>query len=72
MDTGQILAQLTAERGRIDAAIKLLSGMGSATKVAAKAPKTRKRRKMSKEARARIAAAQKKRWAAVKAKKKGA
>jgi hypothetical protein len=59
MDTNDIIKQLTAERNRIDAAIKLLSG-SALTKAT---PKKRGRRKMSKEARARIAKAQKARWA---------
>jgi hypothetical protein len=68
MDTNELIKELTAERDRIDAAIKLLSGLGSTTSTkATKAVKpARKRKKMSKEGRARIAEAQRKRWAAAK------
>jgi hypothetical protein len=59
MDTNDIVKHLTDERDRIDAAIKLLSGSATAKPTG----KKRGRRKMSKEARARIAAAQKARWA---------
>jgi predicted ATP-grasp superfamily ATP-dependent carboligase len=63
MDTKELIRQLTEERNRIDAAIKLLSGFSTNT-TSAKAPKaTRKRKKMSAEARKRIGDAQRKRWA---------
>ena len=58
MDTNAIINQLTAERDRIDAAIRLLSGT-TVTKVPAKG----KRKKMSAAARKRISAAQKAHWA---------
>jgi hypothetical protein len=57
MDTNELIQQLTAERDRIDAVIKLLSGMDTPTKA------SKKRKPMSAAARKRIAAAQKKRWA---------
>jgi hypothetical protein len=57
MDTNDIIKQLTAERDRIDAAIKLLSDMD------AEAPAKGKRKKMSAAARKRISEAQKARWA---------
>jgi hypothetical protein len=59
MDTTDIIKQLTAERDRIDAVIKLLSGPphGSTSQI-------RKRWKMSAAARKRIGEAQRKRWAA--------
>jgi hypothetical protein len=62
MDTQQILAQLIAERDRIDAAIKLLSGSGTSTKV------SKGKSRMSAAARKRIGDAQRKRWAAAKKK----
>ena len=58
MDTTDIIKQLTAERDRIDAAIKLLSGTP-----ATKAPAKGNRKKMSAVARKRISEAQKARWA---------
>ena len=61
-DLGAIVAQLKAERAKLDKAIEALSG------VAGKSGGTRK---LSVAARARIAAAQRARWAKVKAKKKG-
>src|ERR1035438_6897523 len=60
MDTTDIIKQLTAERDRIDAVIKLLSGSPTTAAPA----KKRKRRKMSAAARKRIGEAQRKRWAA--------
>ena len=69
MDTNELIRQLTEERNRIDAAIKLLSG--SDTTASAKAPKAiRKRRKMSAAARKRISEAQKARWAKARKAKK--
>ena len=61
MDTNDIIKQLTAERDRIDAAIKLLTSVSSSPKAPAKG--TRKRKKMSAAARKRIGDAQRKRWA---------
>lgn len=57
MDTNDLIRQLTEERDRIDAVIKLLSGMDTPTKA------TKKRKPMSAAAQKRIASAQKKRWA---------
>jgi hypothetical protein len=62
MDTNELIRQLTEERDRIDAAIKLLSGSDAPTKAPAKG----KRKKMSAAARKRISAAQKARWAKAK------
>ena len=59
-DLGAILSQLKAERAKLDKAIDALSG------VAGKSGGTRK---LSAAARARIAAAQRARWAKFKAKK---
>ena len=63
-DLGGIVAQLKAERAKFDKAIEALSGItgksgGGGT------------HKLSAAARARIAAAQRARWAKFKAKKKG-
>jgi hypothetical protein len=63
-----ILAQIDAEIARLQAARALLSSIDS--KSATIKPTTRKRRKMSAGARKAIADAQRKRWAAVKAKAK--
>ena len=54
MNTDEILKQLIAERDRLDVAITALQGNSK--------PKKSKRKPMSQEARAKIAAAQKKRW----------
>jgi len=59
MDTGQLISEIDSEISRLQQARALLVGVGSATN--AKAP--RKKRTLSTEARARIAAAQKRRWA---------
>ena len=70
-----IVMQLKKERDRVE---KQLSGLNAVISAfagvyAGNSGPTRKRRKMSVEARGRIAAAQRKRWAKVKAaKKKGA
>ena len=75
-----LLQQIDAEIGRLQQAKQLLSGQTakrgpgrpakSTTSGAAPATGTRKRRVLSQEARKRIAAAQKKRWAKVHAEKK--
>jgi len=62
-----IIDALRQERNRIDAAIAALNGSGMKRRPGGS---VRGPRKMSAEARARISAAQKKRWAKVKAKKK--
>jgi hypothetical protein len=64
MDTAQLVTEIDSEIARLQQARALLAGVGSATP--AKAP--RRKRTLSAEARARIAAAQKRRWA----KQKGA
>lgn len=69
-----IVKQLKKERDRVD---RQLSGLNAAISAFAgvyggKASPTRKRRKLSAKARAKISAAQKKRWAKVRAKKKAA
>lgn len=70
MNTQQIIEQLEAERDRIDQAIRALGSLGG-TKSG-----TRRGRKpgrhMSAEARARIGAAMRKRWAERKRKSKAA
>jgi len=72
-----ILAQIDSEIARLTQARALLASLGSASitsgrkaaKTSAKA-KTRKKRFLSADARKRIADAQRKRWAAVRAKAK--
>jgi hypothetical protein len=59
-----IMMQLQAERDRIDAAIKVLRGIGAIS------GKQGKRRTLSVAARKKIAAAQRARWARVKRAKK--
>lgn len=70
-----ILAQIDAEIARLTQVRALLSGTGNvaaavapAKKTSAPKPRGRKRRVLSPEARKRIADAQRKRWAAQKAK----
>jgi hypothetical protein len=70
-----ILAQIDSEIARLKQARALLTGLGSAvslanTKIAKAATTRRKKRTLSAEARKRIADAQRKRWAAQKAKAK--
>jgi hypothetical protein len=64
MDIKKILAELVAERERIDAAIRALGGVAKTSP--SNGAVTPKRRRISAAGRQRIAAAQKKRWAAVK------
>ena len=77
MAIDSILAQIDAEIARLTQARSLLANLGT---VSVAAPKTttvpvkakkRKKRVLSPEARKRIADAQRKRWAAQKAKTKG-
>ena len=77
MAIDSILAQIDAEIARLTQARSLLANLGSTSataprtaRTAAKATK-RKKRVLSPEARKRIADAQRKRWAAQKAKSKG-
>ena len=64
MDTTDIVKQLTAERDRIDAAIKLLSDTPAVGRGRPKGSKNAKKRGgLSPEGRKRIAEAMKKRWA---------
>jgi hypothetical protein len=79
MAIDSILAQIDAEIARLTQARSLLANLGSAsldviapktTKASAKT-KRKKKRVLSPEARKRIADAQRKRWAAQKAKPKG-
>jgi hypothetical protein len=62
-DLGAVLAQLKEERAKLDRAIEALSG------ITGKAGGGRAKRKLSAEARERIAAAQRARWKKFKAKK---
>jgi hypothetical protein len=73
MDTKAVISQLLAERDKIAkaiAALECLDGSRSTTAAPAKAAR-RGRRPVSAAARKRMAEAQRKRWAAVKAAKKG-
>jgi len=63
MDTSQLVSEIDSEIARLQQARALLAGAGSSTH--AKSP--RKKHTLSPEARARIAAAQKRRWAKQKA-----
>jgi hypothetical protein len=62
-DLGAVLAQLKAERTKLDRAIEALSGL------AGESGRAGGKRTLSVAARARIAAAQRARWAKFKAKK---
>ena len=64
-DLNRIVAQLKAERAKLDRAIEALSG------VAGRSGGRGGTRKLSAAARERIAAAQRARWVKFKAKKKG-
>jgi hypothetical protein len=67
-----IVKQLKKERDRVERQLSGLNAALSAFVGAYKTAKPRKRRKMSAKARAKIAAAQKARWKAWKAKQKKA
>jgi hypothetical protein len=70
-DVSSIVKQLKAERDRV---VKQLSGMDAALRAFANVytdgQPSRKRRKMSAKSRAKIAAAQRARWAKLRAKRK--
>jgi hypothetical protein len=74
MDTTEIIAQIDSEIARLEEAKSILSGTTATTTGAKRGPKpknaptpiTTKRRTLSPEARARIVAAQKARWAKVR------
>jgi hypothetical protein len=74
MAIDSILAQIDAEIARLTQARTLLATLGTVAPAAPKATKSpakrRKKRVLSPEARKRIADAQRKRWAAQKAKSK--
>ena len=76
MPIESILAEIDAEIARLKEVRSLLAGSGrvvspnAARKAGKAAVKTRKKRSLSAEARKRIAEAQRKRWAAQKAKSK--
>ena len=78
MAIDSILAQIDAEIARLTQARSLLANLGTAKVAVAQTPKAnapaktkrRKKRVLSPEARKRIADAQRKRWAAQKAKAK--
>jgi len=63
-DLGAVLSQLKAERVKLDKAIAVLSGLAGKS-----GGRGRGKRRLSAAARARIAAAQRERWAKFKAKK---
>ena len=70
-DLNSIIKQLEEERSRIDTALTALKGIKAPSKTIRNKPSVkvlRKRRTLSAEGRAKIAAAQKKRWAAMKKK----
>ena len=73
MDIQSIVAQLKQELGRIEKAIAALAGLDHSALRRGRAPKpsksTRRRRTMSAAARAKIAAAQRARWAKQKKEK---
>ena len=72
MPTDHILALLTAERDKLNRAIEALQGHGDPLKQAVAnvvAVGTPKKRHVSAAARRRMAEGQKKRWAAIKARK---
>jgi hypothetical protein len=76
MDIQSVVAQLRQEANRIERAITALTGLGSQTALRGRPPKKKqgvkasgqKRRTMSVSARAKIAAAQRARWAKQKGK----
>ena len=75
MDTTEVIQSIDAEIARLEKARELLSGhvntpakRGRVSSKPIATPKPLKRRKMSAEGRARIAAAQKARWAKAKGK----
>jgi hypothetical protein len=70
MDLSQILKSLDSEIERLRSAKRILEGFEGHGITAKSTRNGRRRRKMSKEARDRIAAAQRARWAKVKARKK--
>ena len=64
MNLSQVVAQLKAERDRLDKAIEALSGFGGTGRTSGR------KRTLSAEARERIAKAQRERWKKFKAAKK--
>lgn len=72
MTIDRILADLKAERDRIDQAIRALEGHGASRGGRGRAGGVRRRRHMSPEARRRISDMMKKRWAERKRKSKPA
>ena len=67
MDTQAIIAEIDSEISKLEKARTVLIGVVRASAEAAPASRSRKRPKLSKEGRERIAAAQRKRWAEQKA-----
>jgi len=69
MDTISVLAQIDAEIAKLQQARAVLAGNDGVKGITAAAPKKKAMRRLSAEARKRIADAQRARWAKVKAKK---
>jgi hypothetical protein len=69
MDTSQIIEAIDTEIQRLQAAKALLDGSPTSKPAAKPSPKKPGRRRMSAAGRARIVAAQKARWAKVKARR---
>ena len=69
INLNEIVTQLESERDRINAAIAALKGMGGKTQATKGIAVVKPQRKMSAAGRKRIAAAQRARWAKIKAKK---
>jgi hypothetical protein len=67
MSVDTILASIDREIAQLERARSLLSGLSTKTKTPKAAAPKKKRRKMSAEARKRIADSQRKRWAKQKA-----
>jgi hypothetical protein len=66
MDTNQLLAELDAEIARLEEVKRLLTGSRDGAGIARRKPGRKRGRTLSPEARERIAAAQRKRWAKAK------
>jgi hypothetical protein len=63
MDTASIIAELEAERDRINSALDVLRGQGNRSRLTLSGSPDRRKRKLSAAARKRIGEAMKKRWA---------
>jgi hypothetical protein len=63
MDTPSIIAELDAERDRLNSALAALRGQGNRSRLTLSGKPDRRKRKLSAAARKRIGEAMKKRWA---------